>query len=407
MKKSTKWALSILVVAALAAAATFAIRLRTSGHAPPLAAKPPGPQVRAVPVIVASVVQRDVPIFLEGLGNVTASMTVTVKTQLDGRLDQVLFKEGQAVRRGDLLAQIDPRPYEVQLEQGQGALARDEALLKNAQLTVERDRTLVEKKLIAQQQLDTDVATVGQLEGSVKTDRATIDSARLNLDYARITSPIDGITGIRQVDPGNVVHAADSNGIVVITKLDPVAIVFTLPQDDLTPVREALLRSGTLPVDAYNRDGSALLGSGKLILIDNQINQTTSTIRLKAEVPNPNHLLWPNQFVNARLHLTTRKDALVIPSIALQRGPAGSFVYVVGADSTVSNRAVQVSTTQGDVTIVASGLEPGDRVVTEGQNQLRPGALVSAREVGQQSGTRPESLARDGAQGDPGSVARP
>ena len=406
MRKRTRWVLLLFVVAALSAAAAWAIRTRTSGPPPALAAKPES-QARAVPVTVTPVARRDVPIYLEGLGTVTASMTVTIKTQLDGRLDQVLFKEGQAVRRGQLLAQIDPRPYQVQLEQGQGALARDEALLKNARLNADRDRVLVEKKLVAQQQLDTDQATVGQLEGTVEVDRATIDSARLNLDYARITSPIDGVTGIRQVDPGNVVHTTEPNGIVVLTKLDPVAVLFTLPQDDLTPVREALLQSGTLPVDAYNRDGSALLGTGELTLIDNQINQTTSTIRLKAQVPNPRHLLWPNQFVNARLHLTTKKDALVIPSIALQRGPTGSFVYVVGNDSTVSTRAVQVSTTQGEVALVAKGLEPGERVVTEGQNQLRPGALVSAREAVQPNGPRPQSLASDGAQGAPGDVARP
>jgi multidrug efflux system membrane fusion protein len=351
-------------------------------------------QARAVSVAVATASQRNVPIILEGLGNVTAFMTVTVKTQLDGRLDQVLFREGQSVRRGEVWAQIDPRPYQIQLQQAQGALDRDEAQLKNARLNVERDHPLVAQKLIAQQQLDTDVATAGQLEGTVEVDRAAIGSARLNLDYARITSPIDGMTGIRQVDPGNVVHAADPGGIVVVTQLDPIAVLFTLPQDQLTPVAQELAHTGTLPVEAYSRDGAVLLGSGQLTLIDNQINQATSSIRLKAVVPNPKRLLWPNQFVNARLLLTTRENALVIPAVALQRGPSGSFVYVVGAENTASMRPVQIDLTQGDIAIVASGLEPGERVVTDGQNQLRPGAKVAPREAGTGK-DRPAQVAQD------------
>lgn len=383
MTKRTGRRVAVLAVALVAAAAVvWGVRAHTTGARP--AATPahgPGSPPRAVPVAVAPVAQRDVPIYLEGLGNVTAFKTVTVKTQIDGRLDQVAFTEGRAVRRGDLLAQIDPRPYRIQLAQAQGALARDEAQLKNARLNVERDRELVAHKLIAQQQLDTDSAAAGQLEGTVQVDRAAIDAVLLNLDYTRITAPIDGVTGIRQVDPGNVVHAADPGGIVIVTQLDPIAIIFTLPQDQLTPVAQELVRTGTLPVDVTSRDGSTALGSGKLALIDNQINQATSTIRLKAEVPNPSHLLWPNQFVNVRLRLTTRKDALVVPVTALQRGPAGTFVYVVGADQTAAPRPIQVALTAGDVAIVASGVRPGERVVTDGQSQLRPGATVSAHEA--------------------------
>jgi multidrug efflux system membrane fusion protein len=354
-------------------------------------------QARAVPVSVATAARQDVPIYLEGLGNVSASMTVTVKTQLDGRLDQVLFKEGQAVKKGQLLAQIDPRPYQVQLAQAEGAQARDDAQLKNARVNVERDRQLVADKLIAQQQLDTDAALVGQLEGTVQVDKAAIDSAKLNLDYARITSPIDGITGVRQVDPGNVIHAADAGGIVIVTKLDPIAILFTLPQDQLSPVLEELHRTGTLAIDAYSRDGSTLLGSGKATLIDNQINQATSTIRMKGELPNPRLLLWPNQFVNVRLHLTVRKDAVVIPAIALQRGPAGSFVYVVASDDTVTARPIEIAITEGDTAVVKSGVQPDERVVTDGQNQLRPGAKVSTRAAAPPKGRAPASPANDGS----------
>jgi len=370
------------------------------------------PVVRPVPVTAATVTRKDVPVFLEGLGNVVALKTITVKTLVDGRLDEVLFKEGQFVKRGTALAQVDPRPFQAQLDQATGALARDEAQLKNARLTVQRDRQLLPGKLIAQQQLDTDEAATGQLEGTVQVDKAAIESARLNLEYAHIVSPIDGVTGIRQVDPGNVVHATDQTGIVILTQLDPIAVLFTLPQDELTPVAEEMAR-GTLSVEIYSRDGSSLLGQGQLALIDNQINQTTSTIRLKAVVANPRRLLWPNQFVNARLRLSVRKDALVMPSTAVQRGPSGSFVFVIGADDTVSVRPVQIDITQGDTSILASGLSAGDRVVVDGQNQLKAGSRVAAREaakVAQNGKPPPPDPSARGAAGHgdkPGSAGTP
>jgi multidrug efflux system membrane fusion protein len=336
--------------------------------------------------LAAVVARRDVPIYLEGLGNVVAFKTVTVKTQVDGRLEQVSFREGQPVRQGQVLAQIDPRPFQIQLQQARGALARDEAQLKNARVNVERDRQLIAQKLIPHQQLDTDTAAVGQLEGAVEIDRAAIGTAQLNLEYARIASPIDGVTGIRQVDPGNVVRAADASGIVVITQIDPAAVLFTLPQDHLTQVTQELAR-GALSVDVYSRDGGAQLGTGQLSLVDNQINQATSTLRLKAVVPNPKRRLWPNQFVNARLRLTVRKGALVVPAAAVQRGPAGTFVYVIGVDSTVSPRPVEIDTTEGDLALVASGVQDGERVVADGHNQLKPGSRVAVREPGK-SGVR-------------------
>jgi multidrug efflux system membrane fusion protein len=387
----------LYVAAALAAvaAAWWAVRARTG--APRQAESQPA---RTVPVTVAAVARRDVPIYLDGLGAVVAYRTVTVRTQVDGRLEAVLFREGQTVHAGQVLAQIDPRPFQAQLHQAEGALARDQAQLRNARLNAERDRQLVAQKLIAPAQGDADVAAVGQLEGAVRVDEATIETARLNLDYARITSPTEGVTGIRAVDPGNVVHPADQNGLVVVTQLEPIAVIFTLPQDQLGPVSEALSR-GPLQVDAFSRDGSTLLGSGQLELIDNQINQATSTIRLKAILPNPRHVLWPNQFVNARLLLETRRGALAMPATAVQRGPSGTYVYLVNADSTVAQRPVAIAATQADLALVASGLAEGDRVVVDGQNQLRPGARVAPREVGGRGEARPGGapVARDGGQG--------
>jgi multidrug efflux system membrane fusion protein len=269
----------------------------------------------------------------------------------------------------------------IQLHTAEGALERDQAQLHNANLNVERDKPLIEKKLLAPQQYDTDVATAKQLEGTVRMDEASIESARLNLDYARITSPVDGITGVRLVDPGNVVHAADQNGVVIVTQIDPIAVLFTVPQDDL-PRISAQMEKGRLEVRAYSRDGGTLLGTGQLELIDNLINQATATLRLKAMFPNPHRALWPNQFVKARLLLTTRRNALVVPAAALQRGPSGLFVYVIGKDDTVSARPVQAQAPEGAVAIVDSGIAEGESVVVDGQNQLRPGSRVAARPQG-------------------------
>ncbi|HEX7621949.1 MAG TPA: efflux RND transporter periplasmic adaptor subunit [Anaeromyxobacteraceae bacterium] len=377
-----RWAAAVVLVLAVLLGAWWFARGR--GQASGEGKGGPGGAAaaqRPVPVAVAVAARRDVPVFLEGLGSVVAFQTVTVKSQVDGRLDKVLFREGQAVRRGDVLAQIDARPFQAQLQQAEGALARDEAQLLSARRDLERYRALAAEKLVPQQQADQQVAAVGQFEGAVRIDQAAVATARLNLDYARITAPIDGVTGIRAVDAGNIVHASDQTGLVVLTQLDPVAVIFTLPQDELTPIASALA-SGQLPVDVYARDGTTLLGSGQLAVIDNQINQATSTVRLKAAVPNPKRLLWPNQFVNARLRLGTRKGALVVPAPAVQRGPNGTFVYVVGQDATVAVQVVQIEATVGDLALVAKGVDEGARVVVEGQSQLRPGAKVTAREPG-------------------------
>jgi len=279
-----------------------------------------------------------------------------------------------------VLAQIDPRPFAIALHQAEAALARDEAQLDGAKRNLDRFVGVGAQHLIPQQQVDDQRALVDQLTGTVASDKAQIESARLNLSYARITSPIAGVTGVRQVDPGNLVSTTDANGIVVVTQMDPIAVLFTLPQDDLPDVSREQAK-GKLAVEARSRDGDQLLATGELELIDNLINQGTATMRLKAIFPNPQRALWPNQFVKARLQLTVRKGALVIPAVAVQRGPQGAFVYVVGDDGKAAVHDVAIERIEGDQAIVAKGLTEGDKVVSEGQNQLRPGARVQPRQA--------------------------
>jgi multidrug efflux system membrane fusion protein len=336
---------------------------------------------RPIPVVVAGVEQRDVPVYLDGLGTVVAFKTVAVHTQVDGRLLEVRFVEGQDVRRGQLLALVDPDPFNAQLEQAAGALVRDTALLRSSRVNLARNQELRRRSLVAQQNVDDQAALVGQYQGAVRVDRGQIANARLNLKYARIVSPVDGVVGLRLIDPGNIVHAADASGIVMVTQIDPISIVFTLPQDDLPQVSRAL-REGALTVEIFSREGDLLLGRGVVTAIDNQINPTTATIRLKATAPNPGRMLWPNQFVKAHLLVTTRTNATVVPSTAIQRGPEGMFAYVVGPNDTVSMRPVQPELTTGDVSIIARGLQRGEVVVTEGQNEISPGSRVAPRHAG-------------------------
>jgi multidrug efflux system membrane fusion protein len=331
---------------------------------------------RTVGVQVAKVEQKDLPIWIEGLGTVAAVQQVTVRSQVDGRLDKVLFKEGQTVKAGDVLAQIDPRPFQVALEQAQGAMARDKAQLDTAKKSYVRYVQLQKENLVAAQQVEQYEAQVGQYEGALKIDQAAIDQARLNLDYARIKSPLDGVTGVRLVDAGNLVHANDTTGLVVITAIDPAAVIFTVPQDRLTQISSALAK-GEVKVEVGSRDGSQPLGEGTLAVLDNQINQTTATLRLKAIIPNPKRLLWPNAFVKARMLVETRPNALVIPSVAVQHGPQGEFVYTVGKDMRAEMKPVTIELTTGDTSVVSKGVAAGDQVVIEGANQLRPGAKVS------------------------------
>lgn len=332
---------------------------------------------RVVPVIAVPVAQKDMPIYLDGIGNVIASQTVTVHTQVDGRIDKIAFKEGQEVKKGDLLAQIDPRPFETQLRSAQAAMARDQAQLAGAVRNLDRYTELAKTGLSSQQQVDDQNTMVQQLRGSIAADQASIDSARLSLDYARITSPIDGVTGIRLIDQGNIAHAADPSGIVVLTTLDPIAVVFTLPQDNLTAIAKEMA-TGTVAVEAMSRDGVSKLATGQLALIDNQIQTATATIRLKAFFANQQHMLWPNAFVKTRLLLATRKNALVIPAAVIQNGPQGTFAYAIEGEK-AAVRPIVVDVIEGDTAIIASGLKAGEQVVLDGQSQLKPGAKVSPR----------------------------
>ena len=328
-----------------------------------------------VPVIVARVGQRDMPVYLDGLGSVSAFNTVTVKSRVDGQLVKVAFVEGQEVHQGDLLAQVDPRSFEIQVRQAEAAQARDMAQLTQARLTRSRNVALRAENLIAQDALDQQNALVAQLEATVEADRSTVDNAKLQLSYTKITSPINGRTGLRLVDAGNQIHANDPNGLVVITQLDPIAVLITLPEDNLPAVSEQMAQH-PLSVDAYSRDGSVSLGRGQVSLVDNQINPTAGTIKLKAIFPNPRRALWPNQFVKARVLLTTRQDATVVAAPVVQRGPNGTFAFVVKSDKTVEARPIEVGTTEGDTVLVSKGLQPGEVVVVDGQYKLREGSRV-------------------------------
>jgi multidrug efflux system membrane fusion protein len=332
----------------------------------------------AVSVAVAKVERQDVPVYLVGLGSVTAFYTANIKSRVDGQIMRVNFQEGQIVKEGDLLILIDPRPYQVQLEQMQAQLFKDQASLRDARLNLDRYTTLIPSGSIAQQQVDTQKSTVDQLDGQVRTDQAQIDNAKLQLVYCNITAPFTGRVGLRQVDPGNIVHAADTNPMLILTQLQPIAVIFTLPEDQLPTVSQHM-KNSTLLVEAYSRDDQTKLATGKLQTIDNQIDQTTGTAKLKAVFDNKDNQLWPNQFVNANLLLETRKNSTVLPTAAILRGPQGTFVYAVKPDKTVEARNVAISLTQGNITTVTGGLSPGDTVVTDGQDKLQTGSKIEPR----------------------------
>jgi multidrug efflux system membrane fusion protein len=352
------------------------------GRAPaPVAAPPVGPgrfdpSARALPVVATAARSGTMDVYINALGTVTPRNIVTVKPRVDGELLRVAFKEGQIVKAGDLLAEIDPRPFQVQLSQAQGQMARDQALLKNAQLDVERYRTLLAQDSISKQQVDTQEALVRQYQGAVQSDQGAIDSAKLQLTYARITAPISGRVGLRQVDPGNIVHASDANGLVVIAQLQPVTVVFSIPEDNLPRVMKRLQDGEAIVVDAWDRDQKMKLATGRLLTVDNQIDVATGTVKLKAEFGNANLALFPNQFVNVRMLVQTLPDAILIPTAAIQRGAPGTFVYVVKEDKTVTVAPVKLGPVQADVTAVASGIAPGNLVVVDGADKLREGAKV-------------------------------
>jgi multidrug efflux system membrane fusion protein len=341
-----------------------------------------------IPVAVAKVETRDLPVYLSGLGSVEAFNTVVVKSRIDGQLVQIAFREGQEVKQGDLVAVIDPRPYEVALAQAQATLYKDQAALKDAKLNMDRFAGLVKDGVIPQAQYDTQVAQVGQLEGAVRADQAQVDNVKLNLTYTRITAPVSGRVGLRQVDIGNMIHATDPNGLVVITQLQPIAVIFTLPEDNLPSVTQHM-RGGQLQVEAYSRDDQTRLATGKLLTIDNQIDTATGTGKLKAVFDNRDHALWPNQFVNARLLLEVRKNNTVVPAAAIQRGPQGTYVFTVKPDKTVDMRNVTVSFNQGNFSAITTGITPGEMVVTDGQDKLQPGSRVEVRGGGGSAASKP------------------
>ncbi len=368
---SRRWrwiALAALVIVAL-------LIWRWIAHRAPPPAPPPPP----IAVVSSVVTSADLPRYVIGIGTVQATTSVTVRARVDGQIERVAFSEGQDVKAGDLLVQIDARPYRAQLEQARATKARDVAQLVNARLDLKRYQTLAAQGASPQQQADTQAALVKQLEAAVLTDQAQIDYAAVQLDYTSIRSPIDGRTGVRLIDVGNIVHAADASGIVVVNQIDPITVLFTLPEEAVGAVNAAMQTAGNagLVVDAYARNGGAKLASGKLTLINNQIDNTSGTVQLKATFANASHRLWPGQYVNARLTLGVMKQAIALDASVVQNGPSGTFVYVVNGQGKAAVQPVKVGVTQGNQAIIESGLTAGTRVVVDGQLKLRPGASVT------------------------------
>lgn len=368
----------IIAVAALAAVVLAWLWLRpqatTAGNAP-----------APVAVDVATVQQADVPVYLEGLGTVQAFYTVTVSARVDGQVEKIGFTEGQDVKTGALLAQIDPRPFQAALGVAVATRDKDRAALANAHLDLQRYELLAPEDLASKQTVDTQKALIAQLTAQLKSDAAAIDNARTQLDYTSIRSPIDGRTGIRQVDPGNNVHAADSAGIVVVTQIEPISVIFSLPEEAFARLSAALQR-GPVPAVALSRDGREQLDEGTVALIDNQIDQTTGTLRVKATLPNRQRTLWPGEFVNMRVLAQVQRQVLTIPASAIERGPDGLFTYRVQADSSVAVAPITTGATSNDVVVVESGLKAGERVVASNQYRLQPGARIRANSARAASG---------------------
>jgi multidrug efflux system membrane fusion protein len=370
-----RWRL-LLLVAAFLSAGVYAWLNRTDGTTAQSAVHGVKAADFAVPVSAVPAKKGDIGVYLTGLGTVTPLNTVTVKSRVDGQLMSVHFDEGQIVEKGKLLAEIDPRPFQAQLTQAEGQLMRDRAQLENARLDLQRYRTLVEQDSTSKQQYDTQKSLVDQLEGAVRVDQGQIETARLQLIYCRISAPIAGRLGLRQVDPGNIIHTTDANGLVVITQLKPIAVIFPIPEDNLQEVLARLKKGARLQVDAFDREMKEKLSTGYLLTVDNQIDPNTGTVKFKAVFANRRNELFPNQFVNARLLLEIIHGAVIVPATAIQRGPAGTFVFIVKADRTVGMRPVTVGVTESGEASVSSGLSPGELVVVEGVEKLRAGSKV-------------------------------
>jgi multidrug efflux system membrane fusion protein len=373
-----RWLAGVLAVI-LVVVGVYLFRARSGDAQPSAHNRRSGPNTQVVPVVTAKVKSGDMNVYLSGLGTVTALNTVTLKSRVDGQLDKVLFQEGQLVTAGQLLAQLDPRPFEVQLAQAEGQLARDQALLTNAQIDLERYRVLFKQDSVPKQQLDTQESLVRQFQGTIKADQSQVDNAKLQLIYCRITAPITGQVGLRLVDAGNMVHASDANGLVIIAQLQPITVLFTLPEDNLPAVLAKVKAKQQLSVTAFDREQKKLLATGSLQSIDNQIDPTTGTVKLKAVFANADSALFPNQFVNARISVDTLRNVTLVPNAAIQRSPQSTFVYTVNPDNTVAAKNVEVQLTQGDQTAIARGLDPGETVVIDGVDKLQPGTKVVAR----------------------------
>src|SRR6266404_4736229 len=381
----SRWWFWVLVLAAIVVGGWYYRNSRSAGSSADAAA--PGAPSKGkggftagsivVPVVVATAQRGDLPVYFNGLGTVTAFNTVTVRSRVDGQLTSIAFKEGQFVHEGDLLAQIDPRPFQVQLAQALGQLAKDQAQRRDAEVNLERFKLLFKEGVIPQQQLDTQAALVGQFDGAIVSDQAQINNAKLQLTYSHITAPISGRIGLRLVDVGNMVHATDTNGLLVITQLQPISVIFSLPQDQLPQVVTKLRSGPQLPVEAYDRDDTAKIATGKLQTIDNQIDVTTGTYKLKSIFSNEDNALFPNQFVNVHLLVDTKRDLTVVPAAAIQRGPQGTYVYAAGSDNTAKIRTVTIAQTTGNNVGLSAGLDPGDVVVIDGQDKLQDGTKIN------------------------------
>ncbi len=367
-----------VIMSTISAAAVAAIvgALVVTHRFPSKPASAAPPAVPTVPVVAGTVNSSDVPIYLQGVGTVIAYNTVIVRSQIQGQITKINFSEGQAVKTGDLLAVIDPRPYQAQLDQANANRTRDEAQLTNAEANLKRYTTLGNQGWATPQLVETQTAQVAQLNAAIKADEAAIEWAQTQLSYTQLTSPIDGVTGIRQVDIGNIIHPTDPNGLVVVTQLEPISVIFTLPETALPQVQQQLA-NGALKVEAYSQDNTMKLDEGNIDFIDNEIVQTTGSVRFRANFPNKEHKLWPGELVNAWLLLDTRHDGLTVPAPAVQQGPQGPYVYVINADSTVAVRPVKVAQVSGGQALIDSGLSAGEQVVVDGQYKLQPGIHVT------------------------------